>query len=86
MKRDRVRVKTVLVTLKTSDLEAQHLPAFPTYRAINALRQQGVPVIGRFGFRGVRHGRLSIFTEGDNTVYEWTGVPDNPGEAHDDLI
>ena len=48
-------------------------------RAIRKLRQQGVPVIGRFALRGVAHGRLEMFKDASGIiVWQWTGVPDEP--------
>lgn len=48
----------------------------------NALRKKGVPLIGILGVIAVEHGTLKVTKEdgldGDEFVFEWTGVPMPP--------
>ncbi len=50
-------------------------------KVIKGLKDAGIPVVGGIWIRGVSSGRLEMFNEGSNAVYQWT-----PGDDEDDEL
>lgn len=64
-------------------------PVHHNVSVFNALRAEGIPVEGGLEFRGVLHGRISMWNEMRDgrrfCIYEWTPGDDSPEPEEETL-